>query len=135
MKKFITHIGMDTDSRGFDIAIAETKSPRSGRQRLIVRKLLLRAVARSVRSVFLPSLSWGSAPLHPRAGSPAEHLGWGARLYAFTRCAGFRNWDRARSGLLNHFSANPPERDPFRWPLPLFCLIVKPMFYSILEII
>ena len=23
MKKFITHIGMDTDSRGFDIAIAE----------------------------------------------------------------------------------------------------------------
>ena len=23
MKKFITHVGMDTDSRGFDIAIAE----------------------------------------------------------------------------------------------------------------
>src|SRR5438552_17367102 len=35
------------------------------------------------------ALSWGSASLHPRAGSPAEQLGWGARLYASTRCAGF----------------------------------------------
>ena len=32
--------------------------------------------------------SWGSAPLHPRAGSPAEHLGWGARLYAIATLRG-----------------------------------------------
>src|SRR5687767_9270905 len=31
----------------------------------------------------------GCAALHPRAGSPAEHLGWGARLYANTRFAGY----------------------------------------------
>jgi len=29
--------------------------------------------------------SWGFAALQPRAGSPAEHLGWGARLYAVAR--------------------------------------------------
>ena len=32
--------------------------------------------------------SWGYASLHPSAGSPAEHLGWGARLYAVGRFAG-----------------------------------------------
>src|SRR5688500_10667313 len=40
--------------------------------------------------MFLHGWSWGSAALHPRAGSPAEHLGWGARLYAVTRSAGLR---------------------------------------------
>ena len=35
--------------------------------------------------------SWGFAALHPRAGSPAEQLGWGARLYAVSRSAGFEN--------------------------------------------
>jgi hypothetical protein len=36
--------------------------------------------------------SWGSAAaaLHPRAGSPAEHLGWGARLYAAATLRGLR---------------------------------------------
>ncbi|HEY8185141.1 MAG TPA: hypothetical protein VIF64_03675, partial [Pyrinomonadaceae bacterium] len=32
--------------------------------------------------------SWGSAVLHPRAGSPAGQPGWGARLYATTCSAG-----------------------------------------------
>jgi len=34
------------------------------------------------------SSTWGSAALHPRAGSPAEHLGWGARLYAIATLRG-----------------------------------------------
>ena len=37
--------------------------------------------------------SWGfarKASLHPRAGSPAEHLGWGARLYALAALRGLR---------------------------------------------
>ena len=29
----------------------------------------------------------GFAALHPRPGSPAEHLGWGGSLYAVTRSA------------------------------------------------
>jgi hypothetical protein len=37
---------------------------------------------------FTYSMTWGSAALHPRAGSPAEHLGWGARLYAFATLRG-----------------------------------------------
>ena len=32
--------------------------------------------------------SWGFAALHPRAGPPAEQLGWGARLYALARFRG-----------------------------------------------
>ena len=46
------------------------------------------AHASRARSSYLV-VTWGSASLHPRAGSPAEHLGWGARLYAFTRYAGY----------------------------------------------
>ncbi len=34
--------------------------------------------------------SWGFASLHPRAGSPAEHLGWGARLYAVAALRGLK---------------------------------------------
>jgi hypothetical protein len=36
----------------------------------------------------LHTCSWGSASLHPRAGSPTEQLGWGARLYAVACFAG-----------------------------------------------
>jgi len=35
-------------------------------------------------------MTWGYAALHPRAGSPAEHLGWGARLYAFATLRGLK---------------------------------------------
>jgi hypothetical protein len=47
------------------------------------------AVARFTGSKLMRVCTWGSAALHPRAGSPAEHLGWGARLYAFARYAGY----------------------------------------------
>jgi hypothetical protein len=40
---------------------------------------------------FYSMCSWGSASLHPRAGSPAEHLGWGGSLYADTRFAGWED--------------------------------------------
>jgi len=46
------------------------------------------AIDRSAGSVgFLCWWSWGFAALHPRAGSPAEHPGWGARLCAVVRSA------------------------------------------------
>src|SRR6185436_9277315 len=47
------------------------------------------AITHSAGSALIFQRSWGSASLHPRAGSPAEHLGWGARLYAITRSAGY----------------------------------------------
>jgi hypothetical protein len=43
--------------------------------------------------------SWGSAALHPRAGSPAEHLGWGARLYAVARYRGLGRINYAHACL------------------------------------
>ncbi len=49
------------------------------------------SVARSAGfALSSPRGSWGSAALHPRAGSPAEHLGWGARLYAVAALRGLR---------------------------------------------
>ena len=45
---------------------------------------------RGLRIVSCLVVSWGSAALHPRAGSPAEHLGWGARLYAVAALRGLR---------------------------------------------
>jgi hypothetical protein len=50
-------------------------SPRSGRQQLPRVHRSFCAIARFARSVFLPSLSWGSAPLH-------------SRLYAFAALRG-----------------------------------------------
>src|SRR5882724_6345000 len=47
---------------------------------------------------------WGSAALQPRAGSPPEHLGWGARLYAAARSRGLRR-------LLREI-AQEPGKDP-----------------------
>ncbi len=49
------------------------------------------SVARSAGfALSSPRGSWGSAALHSRAGSPAEHLGWGARLYAVAALRGLR---------------------------------------------
>ena len=59
----------------------------------------------------------GASLLHPRAGSPAEHLGWGARLYAVTRFAGY--WLGIRSSL---------ETDLFTrasWRLIQFLQLIK----------
>jgi len=71
------------------------------------------SVARSAGfALSLPRGSWGSAALHPRAGSPAEHLGWGARLYAVAALRGLRqiqltmnliraSWSTSSTHLIN----------------------------------
>jgi len=49
-----------------------------------------RAIAHFAGSSLAYKRSWGSASLHPRAGSPAGQPGWGARLYAIAAFRGLR---------------------------------------------
>ncbi len=66
------------------------RSPRSGRLRfdLLTPIMMIRLSAAPRTLSIFDTGPWGFAALHPRAGSPAEQLGWGARLYALGRSAG-----------------------------------------------
>jgi hypothetical protein len=50
--------------------------------------------------------------LHPRAGSPAEQLGWGARLYAFATLRGLN------PKLFDVFDQNHKKAKVYRSPYP-----------------
>jgi hypothetical protein len=71
-----------------------------------------RAVARSAGCGPWMCCSWGSATLHPRAGSPAEHLGWGARLYAIARYRGLA-WISSPNAFLCKASNTLTEHNCF----------------------
>src|SRR5688500_14973016 len=65
----------------------------------------------------LRGLRIGFAALHPRAGSPAEHLGWGARLYAVAALRGLRQFNsrsvcQIDSGLLVCYGRLMSEHSP-----------------------
>ena len=73
-------------------------SPRSGRQPLtrILKcwEQFWHGLSPAPRArLIVPDMILGFRPdesgLHPRPGSPAEHLGWGGSLYATARSAGF----------------------------------------------
>ena len=59
----------------------------------------LSAASRALPSA--PKSTWGCAALHPRAGSPAEQLGWGARLYAVARYRGLTDKFTKTRQLMN----------------------------------
>jgi len=65
------------------------------------------AVAHFAGSSFVLQRSWGSAPLHPRAGAPAEHLGWGARLYAIAALRGLNANSSATCSELRYYHSDP----------------------------
>jgi len=72
----------------------------------------LSAASRATTRVFHGS--WGSAckaSLHPRAGSPAEHLGWGARLYAAAALRGLRPIEPMTNLIRASFSLSCVGRD------------------------
>ena len=70
----------------FDFRLLPIRLTQIDNQKLEIKNVLGYRPLRRLGDLLL-TYSWGCASLHPRPGSPAEHLGWGGSLYARVRSA------------------------------------------------